>query len=50
MKELVLFKCGAGEESRESLALQGDRNSQSKGNQSSILFGKTDAEAEAPML
>ena len=50
MKELMLFKCGAGKKSRESFGLQGDQNSQSKGNQSSILFGKTDAEAEAPML
>ena len=35
---------------RESLGLQGDQTSQSKGNQSWIFIGRTDAEAEAPIL
>ena len=46
----MLFKCGAGKESRESFGLRGDQSSHSKWNQSWILFGKTDAEAEVPML
>ena len=41
--------CGAGEASWESLGLQGDQTSH-KGNQSWILIGRTDAEAEAPIL
>jgi len=38
------------EDSWESLGLQGDLTSQSKGNQSWIFIGKTDAEAETPIL
>ena len=39
------------EDSWESLGLQGDQTSQfCKGNQSWILIGRTDAEAEAPIL
>jgi len=34
----------------EFLGLQGDQTSPSKGNQSWIFFGRTDAEAETPML
>ena len=34
----------------ESLGLQGDPTSQSKGNQSWLFIGRTDAEAEAPTL
>ena len=42
--------CGAGEDSWKSLGLQGDPTSQSKGNQPWIFIGRTDAEAEAPIL
>ena len=48
--ELMLLNCGVGEDSWESLGLQGDQISQSKGNQSWIFIGRTDAEAEAPIL
>ena len=44
----MLLNCGVGEDSWESLALQGDQTSQSKGNQSWIFIGRTDA--EAPIL
>ena len=40
---------GVGEDSRESLALQGDQNNL-KGNQSWIFIGRTDAKAETPIL
>ena len=33
-KELMLLNCGVGEDSWESLGLQGDQTNQSKGNQS----------------
>ena len=46
----MLLNCGVGEDSWESLGLQGDQTSQSKGNQSWIVIGRTDAEAEAPIL
>ena len=63
-KELMLLNCGAGEDSWESLTLgvgedswefdllglQGDQTSQSKGNQSWIFIGRTDVEAETPIL
>ena len=49
-KELMLLNCGVGEDSWESLGLQGDKTSQSSGNQPWIFFGRTDAEAEAPIL
>ena len=38
--------CGVGEDSWKSLGLQGDPTSESKGNQSWIVIGRTDAEAE----
>ena len=41
--------CGAGEASWESLGQQGDQTSH-KGNQSWIFIGRTDAEAETPIL
>ena len=44
-KELMLLNCGVGEHSWESLGLQGDPTSQSW-----IFIGRTDAEAEAPIL
>ena len=46
----MLLNFGGGEDSWESLGLQGDQTSQSKGNQSWIIIGKTDAEAEDPVL
>ena len=48
-KELMLLNCGVGDNSWESLGLQGNQTSQSKGN--TLIFIKmTDAEAEAPIL
>ena len=41
-KELMLLNCGVGEDSWESLGLQGD--------QSWVFLGRTDAEAETPVL
>ena len=46
----MLLNCGVGEDSWESPGLQGDPTSHSKGNQSWIFIGKTDAEPEAPIL
>ena len=46
----MLLNCGVGEDSWESLGLQGDPTSQSEWNQSWIFFGRIDAEAEAPIL
>ena len=52
----MLLNCGVGEDSWESLGLQGDQKSQSfdsfdsKGNQYWIFIGGTDAEAEAPII
>ena len=48
--ELMLFNCGVGEDSWESLGLQGDPTSPSKGGQSWVFIGRTDATAEAPIL
>ena len=45
----MLLKCGVGEDSRESLGLQG-LPANSKGNQSLIFLERTDAEAEAQVL
>ena len=41
-KELMLLNCGVGEDSWESLGLQGD--------QSWVFTGRTDTEAETPIL
>ena len=49
-KELMLLNCGVGEDSWESLGLQGDQPVNPKGNQSWIFIGRTDAEAETPIL
>ena len=46
----MLLNCGVGEDSWEFLGLQEDRTSSSKGNQSWIFIGRTDAEAETPIL
>ena len=45
-KELMLLNCGVGEDSWESLELQGDQPVRPKGNQYWIFFGRTDVEAE----
>ena len=44
-EELMLLNCGAGEDSSASLGLQGDQT-----NQPWIFIGRTDAEAEAPIV
>ena len=50
-KELILLKCGVGEDSWESLGwLQGDPTSPSKGDQSWVYIGRTDVEGETPIL
>ena len=46
----MLLNCGVGEDSWESLGLQGDPTIHPKGNQSWIFIGRTDAEAETPLL
>ena len=48
-EELMLLNCGAGEDSRDSLGLQGDPV-YPKGDQSWAFIGRTDAEPEAPIL
>ena len=48
--ELMLLNCGVGEDSWESFGLQGDPTSHPKGNESWIFIGRTDVEAEAPIL
>ena len=49
-EELMLLNCGVGEDSWESLGLQGDPTIHSKGDQPWVFFGKTDAKAETPIL
>ena len=49
-QKLILLNCGVGEDSWESLGLQGEPTIHPKENQSWILIGRTDAEAEAPIL
>jgi len=46
----MLSNCGAGEDSSESLGLQGDQAVNPKGNQPWLFIRRTDAEAEAPIL
>ena len=46
----MLLNCGVGEDSWESLRLEGDQPVHPKGNQSWILIGRTDAEAEIQIL
>ena len=47
---MMLLNGDVGEDSWESLGLQGDPTRPSKGNQSWIFIGWTDAEAETPIL
>ena len=49
-EELMLLNCGVGEDSLESLGLQGDPTSPFKGTQSWVFIGWTDVEAETPVL
>ena len=51
-EELMLLNCGVGEDSWESLGLQGDPTSPffCKGDQPWVFFGRNDAEAESPVL
>ena len=60
-EELMLLNCGVGEDFWQSLGLQGDPSSPSldtndtkpvnpKGNQSWMFIGRTDIEAETPIL
>ena len=49
-EKLMLSNCVVGEDSWESLGLQGDPPVNPKGNQSWIFIGWTDVEAEAPVL
>ena len=48
--KLMLLNCGVGKDSWESLELQGIQPIHPKGNQSWIFIGRTDPEAETPML
>ena len=49
-EELMLLNCGVGEDSWESLGLQGDPNSPPKGNQSWVFTGRANVEAEPLIL
>ena len=46
----MLLNCGVGEDSWESLGLQGDPPIHPKGDQSWVFIGRTDAEAETPIF
>ena len=46
----MLLNCGVGEDSWESFGLEGDKPVNPKGNQTWIVIGMTDAEAETPIL
>ena len=46
----MLLNCGVGEDSWESLGLQGDPRVHSKGDQSWVFIGRTDTEDETPIL
>ena len=49
-EELMLLNCGVGEDSWESLGHKEIKPVYPKGNQSWIFIGRTDAEAETPIL
>ena len=49
-KELMLLNCGVGEDSCESLGLKAIQTVHSKGDQSWVFTGRTDVEAETPIL
>ena len=50
VKELMLLNCGVGEDSWESLGLQGDPTSPFWRRSVLMFFGKNDAKAETPIL
>ena len=49
-EELMLLNCGVGEDSWESLGLQGDPTIHPKGDQSWVFTGRSDVETETPVL
>ena len=49
-QELMLLNCGVGENSWESLGLQGIKPVHPKGDQSRVFTGRTDIKAETPIL
>ena len=49
-RRMMLLNCGVVEDSWESLGLQGDPIIHSKGDQSWVFIGRTDAKAETPIL
>ena len=49
-EELMLLNCGVGEDSWESLDCKEIQPVHSKGNQSWVFFGRTDAKTETPIL
>jgi len=49
-KASMLLNCGVGEDSWESLGLQEIKPVNSKGNQSWVFIGRTDAEAETRII
>ena len=46
----MLLNCGIGEDSWEILGLQGNPTSPSKGDQSWVFIGRSDVEAEIPII
>ena len=46
----MFLNCGVGEDSWESHGLEGDPTSPSKGDQSWVFIGRTEVEAETPIL
>jgi len=49
-KELMLLDCGVGEDSWESLGLQGVQPVHSEGDHPWVFFGRNGAKAESPIL
>ena len=49
-EELMLLNCGVGEDSWESLGLQGDPTSPSYRRSVLVFIGRTDVEVESPIL
>ena len=49
-EELMLLNCGVGEDLESPLDSKEIKPVNTKGNQSRIFIGKTDAEAKAPVL
>ena len=49
-EESMLLNCGSGEDSWESLGLQGNPTVHSKGDQPWVFLGRNDAKAETPVL